>query len=284
MNYRGLRVAQALVEAFGPRALSLVVGARDTAMLRDYFAELEHFCGDHHIPFLERSSAPSELAGTALSVGWRWLIAGAERLIVFHDSLLPKYRGFAPLTTALVLGDHEVGVTALYAVDEYDAGPIIGQRSMQIQYPLRIAEAIERISFLYAELAVEVVGTIRLGRLPEARPQDDSSATFSLWRDEEDYAVDWTSSSARIRALVDAVGFPFPGATTLIGDTVARLLQVEEIPDVNIAERHPGKVIFMKDGFPTVVCGSGLLVIRELVSSVTRESLLPLRKFRTRFH
>ena len=63
---------------------------------------------------------------------------------------------------------------------------------------------------------------------------------------------------------------------------IARILEVEEVPDVVIENRTPGKVIFMNSGKPTVVCGSGLIQIVRMVDDNGR-SLLPLKRFRIRF-
>ena len=84
-----------------------------------------------------------------LAIGWRWLISGTENLIVLHDSLLPKYRGFAPLVNSLINGEQEIGVTAIWAGPEFDAGEIIFQEKAGICYPIKIQEAIEIVSGLY---------------------------------------------------------------------------------------------------------------------------------------
>jgi methionyl-tRNA formyltransferase len=64
---------------------------------------------------------------------------------------------------------------------------------------------------------------------------------------------------------------------------LVRIFEAEELPDVVVEDRAPGKVIFVQDGRPVVVCGSGLLRILDLRDDATGESLLPLRKFRSRF-
>ena len=104
-----------------------------------------------------------------------------------------------------------------------------------------------------------------------------------MWRDDSDYHIDWSHSSDEIRRHVDAVGSPYLGAITFMNSEPVRILKVKVYPDVVIENRKSGKVIFIVDNCPIVVCGKGLLMIEELVSFDKRQSLLPLQKFRTRF-
>jgi methionyl-tRNA formyltransferase len=104
-----------------------------------------------------------------------------------------------------------------------------------------------------------------------------------LWRDDEDYLVDWSWPAERIRRFVDAVGAPYKGAASIVDGKMLRLLKAEALPDVAVANRTVGKVIFVRNGRPVVTCGSGLLRVDELVEDASGASVLPLRKFRTRF-
>ena len=81
--------------------------------------------------------------------GWRWLLPSTEKLIVLHDSLLPRYRGFNPLVSQLIDKEERLGVTAFFASDRYDCGDIINQPSIKVSYPLKINEAIERVCNCY---------------------------------------------------------------------------------------------------------------------------------------
>ena len=115
-----------------------------------------------------------------------------------------------------------------------------------------------------------------------ASPQDDSQATYSLWRDEEDYAIDWSQSATDLRRFVDAVGHPYKGASTTLHGQRLRIRQVRALPDVSIANRTPGKVIFMRSGRPVVVCGEGLLLL-EKVEDEHGEVIDRFDRFRLRF-
>lgn len=283
MSRKGFKVLETLSRDFR-ELIDFVVTQPDKSVQEDYYAEIKELCRRSGIPCYDRRGDYAVMSEYALAVSWRWLIdSGETTLIVFHDSLLPKYRGFNPLVSYLINGEPRIGVTALFASEEYDRGDVIGQASSQISYPLKIAEAIETVSDDYAELASRIAGEIKRGEKLAAVPQDEAEASYSLWRDELDYRLDWTLSADEIRRTVDAVGFPYKGASTLVNGKLARVFEVEEANDVIIENRAPGKVIFIKDRCPIVVCGRGLVKIKTLIDDETGKSLLPLGSLRSRF-
>ena len=286
MSAKGLVVLEQLLTDLEPGSVAFVVTARDRALQKDYYDEIHNLAISAGVQVYERESAPTKLpyVSHVLAVSWRWLIhSGAEsELIVFHDSLLPRYRGFAPLISALENGDTTLGVTALLAMDEYDTGPVVAQETAEVCYPLKIADAIDAIAPCYAKLASRLVAKIAKGPL-SSKAQDETMATYSMWRDEKDYEIDWTWDAARIRRFVDAVGYPYGGARTYNETLALRVLSCSDLPSKPIENPTPGKVIFVRRGEPVVVCGSGLLQIHEASIEESGESALPLTRFRTRF-
>jgi methionyl-tRNA formyltransferase len=115
--------------------------------------------------------------------------------------------------------------------------------------------------------------------------QVESEASYSVWRDEDDYKIDWRKSSSDIRRFIDAVGFPYKGASTTFDGKVIRILKAEEYVDVRVENRHYGKVLFVSEGKPVVICGKGMLRIIEahIDDAEKKISLFPLFKFRIRF-
>jgi methionyl-tRNA formyltransferase len=286
MTAKGVATFAAL-QAAHPGLIRQVISARDPGVADDSYERLARACADAGVPFEDRGAAQSLPAtGHALAIGWRWIIpvTRGTTLVVFHDSLLPRHRGFNPLVTALICGDEVTGVTALLASAEYDQGDVLGQVTVPLVRPLRIAAAIALVATAYAELAERIGGLIAAGTALTGVPQDESAATYSLWRDDEDYEVDWSLPAPRIRDFVDAVGPPYAGARTSVAGETVRLLAVTVEPDVRIANRTPGKVIFLRESRPTVVCGSGLLRIDAMeIDGSPGTSALPLRRFRSRF-
>ncbi len=283
MTEKGYRVLEVIAAHF-PEIIECVISSRDTNICKDYYNEIEAFCNKKGMKFADRKNSEVVNSRYAISISWRWLIdSSSTTLIVFHDSLLPKYRGFAPLVSALTNGDERIGVTALFATEEYDRGNVIAQSSVSVGYPIKIQYAIELLIENYKVLALEVTKQIFEGQTLKGVKQDENEATYSLWRDEDDYSIDWGQSAEQIRRFIDAVGYPYKGSSTTVDGKVARIIDVEVLDDVYIENRTPGKVIFFKNGKPVVVCGNGLLKVVDIVDNQTNKSLLPFSKFRLRF-
>lgn len=284
MTRKGYEVLQHIVTNLDSGIIAQVVGARDKAIAEDFFEEIKSLCAANQIPFRKRQEADTIVETPyALAISWRWLITGSARLIVLHDSLLPRYRGFAPLVNCLINGESEIGVTALYATAEFDRGAILAQAARTIQYPITIAQAIERSVECYNEVINIIWPSLMTGETLPGVLQQEELATYSLWRDEQDYLIDWQKDSNYIKRFVDALGWPYQGAACQLNAQLVRIAEVAVEPDVVIENRVPGKVLFVSNHQPVVVCGSGLLRLIKVVDA-TETSILPLKQFRSRFH
>lgn len=281
---KGFSVLNSLLDEYGASSIAFVIAAQDAGTEEDFFNEIEGLCLESGINFYNRNQEKKESiqADCLFAVGWRWLISDSRKLIVFHDSLLPKYRGFSPLVNMLINGEREIGVTALLASGEYDRGNILGRKSIALQYPIKVVTAIEMIRPIYSDMALEIYCGLLSGRDITGEPQDEALATYSLWRDEEDYSIDWSSSSVEIERFCNAVGYPYKGACTHVREEKVRIIDVEPLHDVVIESRssHIGKVIFIDDGAPVVVCGAGLLKIKNYRFECNGDKKI---NFRTRF-
>lgn len=260
-----------------------VVVGKDPKVQEDFSAQIIDFCQQRNMKWIVRNEATQCLSGTLIAIGWRWLIpvSAGQTLIIFHDSLLPKNRGFNPLVTALINGDSEVGVTAIVGGSQYDTGDIIAVEKVPISHPIRISDAIDLVALCYGKLLRHVFHML-IGDEIHAVPQDEGKATYSLWRDEEDYYIDWTWSSDKIQRFIYAVGYPYQGARTRIEGDEYIVADAELVRDVVIENRTPGKVIFRVDDRPVVVCGTGLLKLNALRNVAERKVSFP-SKFRLRF-
>ena len=285
MTQKGHEVLQAIIDKQFSAIISEVVVGRDKKLDHDFADEIISLCSRHNIDHKERNDPFQISSDYSIAISWRWLIPeSSSRLIVLHDSLLPKYRGFAPLVNMLCNREPEIGVTALFASAEYDRGDIIAQSSTKINYPIKISRAIELIAQNYIELVITILTTLQRGDQLVATKQDESLATYSLWRDEEDYTINWHHSSEDILTFINAVSSPYSGAASYLnGRQKCRILDAELEDDVKIENRDVGKVIFVKDGCPVSVCGRGLLRLIRLVDDATQADLLPLKNFRVRF-
>ena len=282
LGLKGLSVVKGLFESAEKPSIFCVIG-QDSAVVDDYSAELIAYCEGNTIGYSFRGfDYTVNDYDFVFAVGWRWIISDVqkEKLIVFHDSLLPRYRGFAPLVSALLNREREIGVSALFGASEYDRGDVIDQIRMSVNYPTSIGSELVRISNLYSELAVSVLPELAKGGLVGV-PQDECAATYSLWRDDHDYKINWNNTASEIEHFISCVGFPYLGATSELKGEVIRIVRARAVEDVGIENRFPGKVIFVRDGLPIVVCGKGLLMIED-ARDCEGGALLPLKSFRSR--
>ena len=154
MGKKGYDTIQNLTGYF--QIIDNVVIARDLGIKVDYFEEIKSFCLLNNIRSIERKDINEGQfkSNYLIAISWRWLIKVEEnqQLIVLHDSILPRLRGFNPLVTALINGDTEIGVTALFAVEEFDKGDIIDIDRVLITYPIAIKKAIDIISGCYVNI------------------------------------------------------------------------------------------------------------------------------------
>lgn len=284
LTEKGYEVLQALVKhQFTPLIEQVIVGS-DKHVANDYANEIIELCKQHQIICNKRSDHVRVNAPYSIAVSWRWIINQSKsRLIVLHDSLLPKYRGFAPLVNALLNEEPKVGVTALFATDYYDEGEIIDQLSIAVEYPEKIKTVIQRIADLYVQLALDIFSKIQAGENIKSTPQNEEEASYSLWRNEADYLVDWNKSASQILNFIYVVSSPYKGAATFIqGSKKIRILDASLETDVQIVNRDVGKVIFVKNNLPVIVCGKGLLKITQAIDDQTSKTALPFDHFRSR--
>lgn len=289
MGHKGFVSLEGIIRSFSPKIIKFVVAARDSQVENDYFKEIKVLAEANDITFFERSDNFAEFIGNepAFAISWRWLINNHpdKKLIIAHDSILPKYRGFAPLVNMLIAGEKEIGVSFLYADTEYDKGDIILIKKTNITYPLKINDAIKAVSYLYQEGLIDIVTKYLSGQKLDSEKQEESLATYSLWRDELDYSLNFAWDSNKIARCVDSLGSPYKGATAILNGKKTKILGALAHVDLNIEDRqaHLGKVLTVEEGCPVIVCGSGLIKITSLVDAETSESLIPFKKFRSRF-
>ena len=284
MGFKGLKALERILDMkMGTFINSICIG-NDKEIEIDYSSQLQELCDRHALKWFEKiDSHQMPESQISIAISWRWIISDVSNLIVFHDSLLPKYRGFAPLVSQLIDGLQVIGVTAIWANDEYDTGHIITQSKTTIFYPIKIYQAIQEVSNCYAECTETIFKALYESKTLPSIPQNHDHATYSLWRDDLDYFINWSWPASRLTRFIDAVGFPYKGAMSHVDQKQIIINDAVEMPDLLIHNRDVGKVINITNGHPIVVCGTGLLKIISAKYIETDCTILPLNKFRLRF-
>jgi methionyl-tRNA formyltransferase len=183
--------------------------------------------------------------------------------INLHGSLLPKYRGRAPINWALVHGETVTGVTLHYMDEQADHGDIIAQRPVPIAIDDTALTLSRKIAAAARLLLRETYPLIASGGAPRV-PQDHAAATRFGGRRPADGLIDWRISAWQIYNLVRAVTHPFPGAFTLWG--ARRVLVWAARPPRGRPEvGPPGRILGVGDGGSLdVATGHGVLEILRL--------------------
>ena len=155
-----------------------------------------------------------------------------------HASLLPKYRGGAPIHQAIIDGEKETGVTIMYMAPKLDAGDIISQQAIEIEPNDNVESMHDKLSFLGADLLKKTLPEIINGTNDRIE-QDESKATFASNISREDERIDWTQSAQQIYNHIRGLS-PWPVAYTKLDDTNMKLYaaRIEEGKNGN-----PGEIL-----------------------------------------
>jgi len=181
----------------------------------------------------------------------------SEGAFNLHGSLLPKYRGAAPINHALMAGETETGVTTFFLEPSVDTGDIILQKRMSIGPNETAGEVHDRMAELGGEAVVETVRQIEEGTV-EPRPQDDEKATPAPKIHDEDCEIPWDRSAEDVHNHVRGLS-PYPGAWTMHDGTRLKLYRTRRAE----GSGAPGEVIAAHDRL-VVACGTGAVEVLTL--------------------
>ena len=175
--------------------------------------------------------------------------------INIHASLLPRWRGAAPIQRALLAGDAETGVCIMQMEAGLDTGPVLSSGELSIADDDTAATLHDKLAALGAELIVDA-----LARLPLAPcPQPDAGVTYAAKIEKAEAPLDWRRSASELERQVRAFN-PFPGATASLGGQPLKIWQAR----AEAGRAQPGEIVSAgRDGI-VVGCGAGLLRLVEV--------------------
>ena len=203
-------------------------------------------------------------------VSWRFLIPPSvyqrSRLgtYVFHDSMLPEYRGFSPTVWAIVNGLDYTGVTMFKIAEGVDEGNIIAQQRVPITSDDTISVVIDRVTQAYQDVLEQNLRSLIDGTA-KLHPQDHSLATYTCKRVPEDNQIDWSNSTSCIYNLIWAVTYPYPGAFTYLNGKKIYIWSAKRVltPKYYVG-KIPGRVVEILPGEGSIVLTQdGCLLITQ---------------------
>lgn len=175
-----------------------------------------------------------------------------------HASLLPRWRGAAPIQRSLLAGDAETGVTIMKVVPALDAGAMIIKGSLPITEQDTAQTLHDGLADIGARLMLQSLNKLEAeGRL-DAEPQDESLVTYAEKLQKAEAAINWHDSAENLSRQVRAFN-PFPVAQTQLHGETCRVWLAQALP----GQANAGEVVAVDDGI-VVGCGNGLLRILEL--------------------
>lgn len=177
-----------------------------------------------------------------------------------HASLLPEYRGGAPIHQAIIDGKQETGVTIMYMVDRLDAGDIISQRAIPIGREDHTGGMFEKLSVVGMELLRETLPSIIEGTNPRT-PQDEKGVTYARNISREQERIDWSKPAEAIYNQVRGL-HPWPVAFTTFNGQNMKIWWAE--PASSSKSGRPGEVLELTDTAILVQTGEGALAITDL--------------------
>ena len=177
-----------------------------------------------------------------------------------HASLLPKYRGAAPIAAAILAGEEETGVTIMLMDEGMDTGPILSQATCPISPQDTRGSLSAKLAQLGADLLMETLPPWLAGEI-EPRPQEQGQATYSRMITKKDGLIDWSQSAVEIWRRCRAY-YPWPSTYTYWRGKLLRVLRAEPLPHW-AGEEEPGQVMALDEG-PAVATGEGALLLREV--------------------
>ena len=285
----GVRCLKALVS--GGVEIPLVVTVADDPQENRWYASVAETAADYRLETI----APATAATAELEARLRALapdfvfsfyyrsllpagvLASARRgALNVHGSLLPKYRGRAPVNWAILKGERESGATLHYMVEKADAGDIVDQLAVPIladddarEVSAKVTVAAETI--LARSLPKLIAGTA------ERRPQSILPGQYFGRRTPEDGRIDWSRPAREIHDLVRAVAPPFPGA---FAEVAGERWEIHRTRRSERAAPQPGATLFGADGRVYAACGGGGVL--ELLRAVNAGGTIDLPRLSAR--
>ena len=274
---RGRMVLEKILDHY-PDADLTVFSFREDPWEPPFFEEIKTITLDHGGIFKESRNVGSQLSASfwetadidiAFAVSWRYMIPARVfnlpmiGTFVFHDSLLPAYRGFSPTVWSIINGEDHTGVTLFKIADDVDSGDILDQEKVLIGPDETIAEVMGKVTQTYISIFEKNIDQL-LNRTFRLKGQDHSRASYTCKRLPQDNVINWQASSKDIYNFIRALSQPYPGAYTYLEGEKLRVWSAERIQIPAYAGRIPGRVIQLYPAEGSVVLtGDGGLLIKS---------------------
>lgn len=273
---KGLKTLKELIRQRAEVLYSYIL-KEDEHEIEKFSERIKDFCRKKNIDFSVTKSVKNNreeiynLKPDLIVVsGWRSLIPLSIisipkfGCIALHESLLPKYRGFAPVNWAIINGDKYSGVTLFYITERIDDGDIIAQEKIEIG-PNETAFSLYKKSIKACSLLIRKYYQLIISHRAPRIKQNEEDATYLCARTPEDGRIEWSFSNLVIHNLVRGLAYPYPGAYCFYKDKKI-IVHNSEIPaQVKWDGSIPGRIVSIKARIGIeVLTGDGSILITSI--------------------
>lgn len=182
--------------------------------------------------------------------------------INIHASILPRWRGAAPIHRAIAAGDEETGVCLMQMDEGLDTGPVYSCEKTRISPETTTLDLQNTLATMGCELLLRDLPSITSGALI-AKPQNEEGITYAHKVSSSEALIDWSESSATISNRIRAFT-PIPGCFTYLGEKRIKIMKARRIQSSTVEEKKPGTVLESTNGQLIVSCGDGALAIERV--------------------
>ena len=183
------------------------------------------------------------------------------RAVNLHSSILPSYKGFAPVSWAIINGEKRIGVTAHYIDSSIDGGNILVQKVRNLAGTETVNDALSWLYRVYPGTLVDALDMVERGEKGDRQPANDS-----YWprRRPEDGQIDWCWPVQKVHNWIRALTRPYPGAFTFLGKGCRVMVYRAHPVEIDALPVQPsGTILSAGSGFFIVQCGKGTLKVLE---------------------
>jgi methionyl-tRNA formyltransferase len=270
------------VLALVPDRILAVLSLDDRSDTRSHYDRFRQLCTGSDIPLhfvANRREADLLLLKirptAALVASWYWITpphvleAAQNGLYAIHNSLLPKYRGGAPLVWAIINGESEVGLSLFRLREEVDSGEVVAQRHIAVGPNDYVSDLLERLQKQAIEVLDIFIPAMLKGELP-ATPQESNKATYAAMRRPGDGLISWHWPAQQVYNFIRAQSHPYPGAYTSYREQ--RLIIWRASPVDMVYYGTPGQVAQVCSDGVLVVCGDNRPLLIQKVQQAGGET------------
>jgi len=276
---RGFQVLSKLIED-GRSISGVLILEQKKHEIENYTSKLETLCVDNNIPFKKSSEVKTgdyklyiESTGcnVLFVVSWRFLIpqecfdVPKHGIFVLHDSLLPKYRGWAPTNWVIINGEKETGLSLQYISKQMDAGDLVDQIKIDINDKETATSLNDKFLEVYPKIILGSLDLILKGKNKRIT-QNEEEASYGSKRGPEDGKIDFEKmSTAHMIRLIRSLSYPYPGAFCYYSDKTVIVWEAEEVDSpLNYIGRVPGRIVQITNSHVDVLTRDGVLRIMKV--------------------